>query len=283
MGKAFTASPLAHTSTAEFRAWLQELNDLLVSAGFVRTDDTGQVNIDTVNRPSLGDMAGYFIYRTNDAFSHIYAKIEVGTSNDYGHIPLTKFQFANGTNGAGILTGAMTAKTTVYLAGPPAGNLTSRACTGNGYAWCAFKMWGNYTLCGFAIKRFCDGAGAPTNQGFVVYWNGGGSYGAQQVRNAGPFVSGTAFNYCLTPGDVTAGAAGADVQFWRHYVATPIMRVNPFVLTCDIATFPEAAERPLEAIAGSPMNFISVGPSFFKNAAIGNVNPNHTLALPWTD
>lgn len=285
MPKVATLSVVDNYSDAAFRLWITELRDMLVAAGFVQTDDTGQLDVATVVRPgTTSTAAGYMIFRTNDGFSPVFVKIEPGVFNNQARAA-TWMTFGTGTNGAGTITGLISTRFTNTMV-ESGGARSSRACTGNGFHWICFKdnCTGNdtYSLCSFAILRFCDETGAPNDSGFIVYVDAAGALNAFQVRHAGPFMSGNTFSYAYIVGDVSSANVGADIQFWPHFVAQPRLAVNPFAATCDRDLVPAGTERELTTAPGVTMNFINAGHTGFNTAAVYGA-AKHTIMLPWVD
>ena len=80
MAKVFTNSLLcSNTTTATFRAWAAFL-DSIFSAGLVNVTDAAQINLTSVAIPTLTYQSmGFRIYRTDDALTTIYIKIEFGS------------------------------------------------------------------------------------------------------------------------------------------------------------------------------------------------------------
>ena len=60
--------PVANNTDANFRLWCDFINDVLTTAGWVNTADTGQINLVTVTAPvAASTKQGYQIWRMNDA------------------------------------------------------------------------------------------------------------------------------------------------------------------------------------------------------------------------
>lgn len=93
---------------AQFRDCVQKIRDGITGVGWVRTNDTGQIDPTTVVKPAAGVVAGYDIFRMADslqATAPFFLKIEYGIgntgTNTFGWWPTV----GTGTNGAGTLTG----------------------------------------------------------------------------------------------------------------------------------------------------------------------------------
>jgi len=94
-----------------FRTWGNTISRELQASGLVKTSDTGQIDWTTVACPAAAtNIQGYEMYRFDDALQStypVYLKFQYGASvgaNTSGRVTLT---VANGTNGAGTLTGAV--------------------------------------------------------------------------------------------------------------------------------------------------------------------------------
>jgi hypothetical protein len=118
---------------AEFRAWAQGIHDGLASfADLTQTADTGQINIATANRPAANGVAGYEVWRFNDAMQAtmpVFFKLEYGIDNS-PTLPQLIITIGKGSNGAGTITTPATRlgfplksldpmDTTIYSAGRP--------------------------------------------------------------------------------------------------------------------------------------------------------------------
>jgi hypothetical protein len=69
---------------ATFRAWGSGIAAQIAAMGLVQTSDTGQINWVTVARPALNTIAGYEIWRFNDALQAtkpVFIRIDYGTSS----------------------------------------------------------------------------------------------------------------------------------------------------------------------------------------------------------
>jgi hypothetical protein len=108
---------------ADFRAWGKKISEGLAAVGLVKTSDTGQIDWATVEVPAINTMAGYEIWRFNDAEQSerpIYIKIEYGRGATEP-IPAIKCSVGRGSNGSGTLTTA-SATREAKPSGTPAGN-----------------------------------------------------------------------------------------------------------------------------------------------------------------
>lgn len=96
----------SNSTAAQFRAWAQFI-DAAFKLGFVQTADSGQVDLATVAAPSSSNVSmGYRVYRTNDALTPLFFRVEYGSGSisTYPGIWLT---IGTGTNGAGTISGTV--------------------------------------------------------------------------------------------------------------------------------------------------------------------------------
>jgi hypothetical protein len=106
-------------SDAEWRAWCLEIQAAILASGFlIAASDTGQIDLTTAVRPAIGTLAGFKMYRANDALQAtkpIFVKVEfgVGTSTARGKISISS---ATSTNGSGTLSGIVSTVNAVMSA-----------------------------------------------------------------------------------------------------------------------------------------------------------------------
>lgn len=110
-----TTSWDATAGNVPFRAWAQAVHDKILAAGLVQTSDTGQINLATVVRPAADALAGFEIWRFNDAeqaTNPIFIRV-----NYYSGDAVTEqrlmFSVGKGSSGAGVLTTEMATAPTV--------------------------------------------------------------------------------------------------------------------------------------------------------------------------
>ena len=90
-----------------FRNFVASYRAALIAAGFVRTSDSGQIDPTTVVRPSTSQVAGYEIWRFNDAAQAtkpIFFKFEYGTGTTIARWVFF-ITIGTGSDGAGNITG----------------------------------------------------------------------------------------------------------------------------------------------------------------------------------
>jgi hypothetical protein len=74
-------------SNADFQTWCVGIHDALIAVGLIQTADTGQLTLASATRPTPTNVAGYEVFRLNDALQGtfpIIIKIEygIGTATD---------------------------------------------------------------------------------------------------------------------------------------------------------------------------------------------------------
>jgi hypothetical protein len=165
------------TTDAEFRALIVELQGKFSAVGLVQTSDTGQINTSTVAKPTVNNTAaGYDIWRFNDttqSTAPLYIKLEYGVT---GTVTLFGMwiTIGSGTDGAGNLTGVTTTRrqTSPSSGSPSVSTWTSYLCYKDGFLGLVWKAGGMGSSIGqnvFAISRTCDGSGAWSATGAVLY------------------------------------------------------------------------------------------------------------------
>src|SRR5690606_4107061 len=103
------AARIRHDSDEMFREWGSRLSSELANAGLVQTPDTGQINWASVTRPGSNSVAGYEIWRFDDALqgtAPVFLKLSYGTGNNTNGPRLT-LQVGTGSDGSGNLTGTL--------------------------------------------------------------------------------------------------------------------------------------------------------------------------------
>lgn len=274
---------VAHASDTDFRAWGSELSGKLAAAGLVQTADTGQINWSTVTRPSTNTAGGYEIWRFNDSLqgtAPILIKIEYGTGSNATY-PQIWATVGSGSNGAGTLTGTVSARDAVvsnYTCG--AGNYPSYLCVAAGHfglAWKVGAMSSNSGAGIFVVVRTHDTAGAPTATGALVYWgtisgaSGTTIVSAQSLRfAASAAVYAATTVYSLVPGQVTSSVVGADPQVYAHFGISPAVWTVPTMATVLVSEIPQFSSFPVAMVGSTPRTLLSLA-AWFKpiNPAAG--------------
>lgn len=233
-----TATNSASTD-AEFRALVVELQTQFAAIGLVQAADSGQIDSATVLKPSSNGVAGYEIWKFNDALqatAPVFLKIE------YGFLGANIFQLwltvGTGSDGAGTLTG--TVSTRVQCSTAFSSTFSARVCTNylcykDGFLGLIHKFGFQGSAAsqnGFAVCRTCDGTGAWTGDGCVIYTRQratsaltAGVPVLQALRFAAPasaYPSTASGGFCIAPHS-RGDAIGADVPIFLHWMPVPEM------------------------------------------------------------
>lgn len=286
-------TPITHSTDAQFRAWGLEFSTKLAAIGLVQTADTGQINWGTATRPAINTMAGYEIWRFNDATqgsAPIFLKVEYGTGTT-ATFPGMFLTVATGSNGSGTLTGQSTTRTICSRAGAATDTVTnwqSYASNIDGQMFICNKMNTPTTglaAMGFGICRTVDSAGAPTTTGFVVYHmpttNTVGAFPiVQAVRTAATattFTATTTGLFSFIVHGVTSSVEGSNTQAYLHWMPSP--KVLPVLGVCTMLTTEAAFGTTFTTtlVGTTPRTYISVA------AALGLGGPAavNTQGMCW--
>lgn len=182
-----------------FREWGKAVSDGIRAVGLVQTDDTGQIDWETVTTPTAagnaGTSGGYEIWRFDDALqaTHpVFIKLEYGKGNATSASnasPVMWVTIGRGTDGAGNVSQVLaprrrgstsTVGNTAVM--PGAGELEPIYVSSDGSSLCIVPRIrsGNAQNSGthidsFVIDRSRDASGNPTATGGVVIVEGSGS------------------------------------------------------------------------------------------------------------
>lgn len=268
MARRIYSTPLDHSSSEGFQAWTTELYNELIAAGLVPTADTGQLPVPVAaNRPGPSGVAGYWIFRFNDALqgvAPIFLKIRPGTAGNSGN-PQVRIELGTGSDGAGNLTGSVGevgigATTTV-------GSHTTIYPTfithSDGFFGLVLKSGRSDVGC-VMVCRTADDAGDPTPDGYVLIGraqpNGAGSgrgysgiWGGFGVLDAGR-------NWCMVPMSMTQSQVGDDYQAFKVYGAFPYIRLVPqliVVISGEVLLGGETG--PVEVMPGVSKSYLATG------------------------
>ncbi len=179
------SAPTRETDAA-FRKWAQGIHDTFIAAGWVQTDDTGQVDLETVEAPGSDNdfrdtMAGYDVFRMDDALhatAPVFVKVEYGSGYSSTNVGMY-LTVGKGSDGAGAITDALIERISLHITGGSQGQdtTTEYASYGSGdessvniVLWPAWG--GNYPLGGFTIERSCSDDGTPTDEALLVVFHG---------------------------------------------------------------------------------------------------------------
>lgn len=297
-----SAALFSHASTAAFQAWILELHTALVTAGWEQTADTGQINWSSPPAiPAVGAAAGFEVFRMNDSLrttAPIFIKLEYGTHSGNAEAPDMWFTVGGATNGAGVISSILHARTSVTAAlsgyrpiNSTTTNYMSFACATDGCVWFVFKALARSTsnnrgYFALAIIRTVDDDGTPNGDGIVVYRDSGDANGiysamATSINRATlwsmsrPNASYYGGGYTLNPYGMTGtiyGGSPPQLQITRHFCVMPDARPLEHIVST-----PESASIPLgtsfdAAVLGVSRTWMCVGNAF---------SAHDFIALPW--
>lgn len=190
MATFISTAPMSNTTLQNTKAWMQLVHDAMIAVGCVQTDDSGQLDFDSLTplapNTQYSDL-GYRVYEINDSLSHaypIYMKIQFGArriSNSAGQYaaPCCLFFPGFGTDGAGALT-SPNIWSTGFLDNNVSGNVEylepfSAVVKQDGYigialgVGCANRSAGAATASAImtVLSRTKDSNGNPTGEGIM--------------------------------------------------------------------------------------------------------------------
>ena len=159
----------SNSNSTVFRAWASFIHNVFM-LGFVNVVDAGQIDLTSVVAPTIiAQVMGYKIYRTNDALTPVYVKVEFGAGAAILApsiwITIGTSYTVGGTVGGVILTNRIQLTNTIN-------NLTAyQVCFGSGAAnRVCFAMY--LTTAGmpiwFSMERRKDATIADADTGIIV-------------------------------------------------------------------------------------------------------------------
>jgi hypothetical protein len=214
-------------ATADFRAWGSGIAAQLAAIGLVKTSDSGQINWATVVPPASGAYAGYEIWRFNDALQAtkpVFIRLDYGIGGSGSSTsPALLANVGTSTDGAGTLTGQISAITPSRSYNQTAGIMSPSYCSGgsNRLNLCNnFDPATTYHL-SLYIERTKDASGVDTGDGIVIYRSSGNDPGSpryQFVPFSGSIPAGATYNNALAIGSGGLPVVGSDVALSPHTV-----------------------------------------------------------------
>lgn len=199
------SSTFSNATTADFRAWVSAWLQGWADAGLVRTSDTGQINVATVNAPTVSTpVVGYAIFRFDDdlqATAPVFIKITFGGTGTTGLAPHLELTVGKATDGAGNISGVFVGPAAIGRDSTSAAAATTQAhahYAASGPGWFGFLPFVDSTsdshCFSLLIERSRDTTGAPTAAGLMVAheWYSTGSHNLNQATN---MMSVYGFNY----------------------------------------------------------------------------------------
>jgi hypothetical protein len=203
--------PATNNTDANFRLWINEINNALIAFGWVNNNDTGSINFSTIGRPSGSSIyQGFAVYKMGDAAQSTcacYMRLDFGTCGSTD-LPGIKVQFCiGGTNGSGTLTGNLSTQITTGGGGiATAGNGNCR-CSGDTSSFRMHFWSSTFAAIGWTlvIERDRDASGNDTTLGINF-----------------------AFSHCNTTSTIatnsqfleTAGGTGANESRWYGLISS---------------------------------------------------------------
>lgn len=169
----FNGNPL---DNAGFQDFVQKTEAALLSSGvLVVAGDTGQINPLVVAHPGVNQNAGFRIYKFADASKgQMYMKVTFGLGAVTNGYPKLLVGYGQSTNGAGTLTGVVTASFSSLAGGTPGSGSDLVVGGGGAYGgFAALKLVGSNgygTLLG--MTRLLKDDGTVSDQVLMgVYYN----------------------------------------------------------------------------------------------------------------
>lgn len=226
MIQTFDANP--QITNAAFKLWAGGLSAALAAFGWVKTADTGQIDIATyAGTPASSSNVGYEVWRMDDslqATAPVFMKIIYGT--DINSNPKVDVQVGAGTNNAGTLTGRTSpANQNISSSSPSATNMRSHASGASDRFAVALFLHnvGDTTTaatggCGFNVERTKDANGNNTTEGVCLYIHGSAASNNKEQTVSFTTVAsmvGESQPFSLAP--PTSAVAGLDVGVFPHH------------------------------------------------------------------
>ena len=284
-----TTTVIEHSSDATFRTWAAEIITMLLAAGLTQTSDTGQINTSTVTRPGTNTNAGYAIFRFNDSMqptAPIFFRIDFGTGSNAA-APRMQVTVGTGTNGSGTITGPGIAATNIGTSGVPASavtNYTTRVCVVAGFAGIMWKLGGTYgtnsALGFFAIARSVDAAGDPAAQGAAIYVGNSNPVVTMACYSPDSSIVMVAGSYSLIAGGHATSLVGGEAQVFKHYLTTPKMVPNAYLLTVMGSELGNNTTFTAKPDGTTSRTFVSGGPQGVQQVGLPAVTAN-VIAMIW--
>lgn len=311
MTTATTTTVINNTTNAGFQAWYNEIITQLLAVGLTQTTDTGQIGA-TAALPGTSTSAGFTIWKFNDTLqgtAPLFIKLEFGTGSAAGS-PQVWLTIGTGTNGAGTLTGTISAR--IQCAGNTAPISTSTLYVSRwmysatlGILWMGCKYNAETTVgpngaqIGFIISRSNDATGASTGDAFFTITccaNGGtgnasGNSFMQIVSNLTSTIypHGIASNlgqafFAIVPFILPSNAFSGDVQVYPVFYMTPGVNISANVGVANILDITLAGTFSGSLVGSTSTTFIQAGMLGADNVMSGaNQSGINSVGfiLPW--
>lgn len=294
MATASWSTRIRQDSDAEFRLWGSELSSYFATVGLVQTADTGQIDWVTVTRAATNSIAGYEIWRFDDAAqatAPIFMRVEYGSASGVTQ-PRVRIGVGTGSDGSGTLTGLTTTINVIN------GNANQTSPTARqsylsyneGFLGLSWKTGAGQTEGAFFVCRTCDPDGVPTTTGAMVHW-GSGSTASFTARQALRFSApATAFGartttssaaLGLNPQSVTETDVDGDIQVFLGWTITP--RASPLFGVCGVLSAELAIGGTFQAtlVGTTPRTYLTMTNTFgaFGDSSAGSSGGLNTAIL----
>jgi hypothetical protein len=233
----------SNANDSAFRGWTQLIANSFISAGWVRSSDTGNINFATVSTPAAGSfVSGWDIFRMTDAMNvsaPVFVKVEYGSGAYGATYPQAYLTVCSGTNGAGLPIGAASQRMQMLSCGGPSTNAISSAVSGDTnrihMALWAFSNtnFGGNQVSGLqntmylSIERTKDATGADTSEGVLITCSANQTFKSQQYWNGVTGSSGIEGTWgCLMPTANIMMTTGIQIAFYPIYHSKGVF-LNP--------------------------------------------------------
>lgn len=263
--------PLKHDSDADFRVWSKAFFDALIAVGsgmLTRTTDTGQIDFATAVRPATNTRP-FFVLKFEDGLGRpLFLKFEVGTAGLLTH-PVTLLSIGTGTNGAGVLTGAVI---TQPLSNPNrlplAGNHLSYLCVLPGYI--SLTIGKDYLVPGTwltqaAVARHQSLTGVPEDTGYHALLSTGPVIGAattitmHAVNFDGAPAQAEANYWAMVPFGRSDMLVGGKVYCLPVWYQSDRPRISNYLVITGSANVALGSDIGLRTLEATPRNFRNTG------------------------
>jgi hypothetical protein len=281
-------SQQTNASLAQFKDWATKLSNALTDVGFIKTDDTGQLNINSIEAvPGSNTYAGYEIRKLNDslyATSPIVMKIEYGTGSASTY-PALRITVGKTTDGAGNLTGQFL--NPQVLSGQYLNTtLDSYVSCGEGYVSFALFVGGAYPF-GAYIARTCNPTtGTPNDNGFhlVIDAGSGGFFQQGMTKEGGRIPYQNMTSPCCAAPVAGNGSYGENVGVYPifHFLGYPYGPdfVGCGYFTVDIGTGGTILTLPVNGVSRTFV-CLSGNNTNYSNRINGNTNVVGAIMMRW--
>jgi len=174
--------PHNNASDANFRTWGNAISAAFTAAGWTKTADTGQVNWSTVTVPAANGLV-YEIWQPSDALqtgaTRYYVKVQYGNAIGGTNQPIFKFSLGTATDGAGTLTGQLSATDDNQFVGLSGVTTNLFECNFSGESnRIGIMMWRNTTVLVngapamyiFCVERTKNLDGTDSTEGVTLFF-----------------------------------------------------------------------------------------------------------------